>query len=36
MSLPHETRVVMRYYFGLRLDELCAVHQATLPVGLGR
>ena len=35
MSLPHERRVVMRYYFGLRLDELCAVHQA-LPVGLGR
>ena len=36
MSLPHETRVVATYYFGSRLDELRAVNQATLPVGLGR
>jgi hypothetical protein len=36
MSLPHETRVVARHYFGLRLDELSAVHQAMLPVGLER
>ena len=36
MSLPHEPRVVTRYYFGVWLDELHAVHQATLPVGLDR
>ena len=36
MSLPPETRVVTRYYFGVRLDELRPVHQATLPVGLER
>ena len=34
MSLPHKTRVVMRYHFGFRLDELRAVHEATLPVEL--
>ena len=36
MSLPHDARVVARYYFGLRLDELRAVNQATPSVGLGR
>ncbi len=36
MSLPHVTRAVTRYYFGARLDELRAVHQATLQVGLER
>jgi hypothetical protein len=36
MSLPHETRVVTRYYFGGRFEALRAVHQATLPVGLER
>ena len=29
-------RALSRYYFGLRLDELRAVHEATLPVGLER
>ena len=31
MSLPHKTRVVARYYFGLRLDELRAVKQGDAP-----
>ena len=34
MSLPHEARVVPRFYFDIRLDEPRAIHQATLPVGL--
>lgn len=36
MSLPHETRVVTRYHLGVRLDELCAVHDVTPPVGVER
>ena len=34
MSLPHKTRVVMRYHFDVRIDELRAVLAATLPVEL--
>ena len=36
MSLPPETRDATRYDFGVRLDELRAVHQAMHPVGLER
>jgi hypothetical protein len=36
MFLPHKTRVITRYHFGVRLDELRAVHEATLPVELER
>ena len=33
MSRPHKTRVARKYLFDARLDELRAVHEATLPVG---
>ena len=36
MSRPHKTRIVKKYLFDVRLDELRAVHEATLPVGLER
>ncbi len=36
MSLPHQTRVVARYHLGVRVDELCAGRDVTLPVGVER
>src|SRR4051812_2333212 len=36
MSLPHKMRAVMRYHLDVRLGELRAEDEATLPVGLER
>lgn len=36
MSLPPKTRVVARYHFDVRLGEMRAEDEATLPVELER